>query len=357
MKLLDVVLQLQLLIPKFTDYFSDTIAFEVIAASGGAANIVALDHGLPDQAPITISGVSQKTKIDGVSQDGFIFTFTTETAHDLTFDYPGYENVELIGFTEPEWNDSFKLMAVPDRNTFKVQSTNSLPIIAVDSALLEERIDGVNGRYAIDLVTEDLFRVNGDFADGSYSGGTIKAAVRIAGSVSIDRALDQYTAMGADELWMFVVMGDATVSKNRAAYSDATATIAPGEDIRSRIVDSFSVFIIKSVKDEIAAVNAVDIARHELLLPICKSLFGAMFSTGLTGAGDFRAILTGHNFIEYERAWFLYQYTFELPYDLTLDDAVDEQDTRAFNEIDYIQRIPDAGSDVPVLTVDDMELR
>ncbi len=357
MKLSEVVLQLQLILPKFTDYFSRTLTISSITAAGGVATIVAPSHGLANLAPITISQVTQNTAINSVSKDGFLFTFGTVAVHDLTFDYPGYENVKLAGFTDSVWNDLFKLMAVPDKNTFIVQSTNSLPTLTGGESLLEERIDGVNGRYAITLVDPNTFQITGNFEDGTYTDGTIKAAVRIAGSVSIDRALDQYTAMGDGELWIFVVMGDAVVSKNRTAYNDATATIAPNEDIRTRIVDSFSVFIIQSVKAEIAAVDAVDIARHDLLSPICKSLFGSIFSTGLSGAGDFRAILTGHNFIEYMREWFLYQYTFESTSDLTLEDAVDELDTKAFAEIDYTQQIEGAGDDVPVLTVNNLELR
>jgi hypothetical protein len=355
MKLTEVVAQLQLVLPKYTGYFSNTLNITSIVAVGGVATITAPNHGLSNNVPVTISNVAQNTPIDSVSQDGLIFTFGTSENHDLTFDYPGYENVNLDGFTDTSWNGAFKLMDVPDRATFKVQSTETIPTLQGAEYLKEIRIDGINGRYAITFIDADNFSVSGDFKDGDYSEGTIKTGVRIAGSVSIERAIDQYTEHESGELWMFVVMNDAVTSKNRTAENDSTATIAANEDIRTRLVDGFSVFIMKTVKDEIAAVQAVDIARHDLLGPICKSLFGARFSTGLSGAGDFSSILTGHNFAEYKKAWFIYQYNFEFTSDLTLDDAVDETDTKAFSEIDYTQSV--GGDDTEDLTISNLELR
>jgi hypothetical protein len=355
MKLLDVVRQLQLVLPKFTDYFSQTLNIVSITASSGIAVINSPNHGLQNNEAVTISNVANNNGIDSVSKDGLVFTFSTTNPHDLTFNYPGYENVTLDGFTDSAWNESFSLVDVPNRLTFKVRSTNSLPTLTGDEYLEEVRIDGVNGRYSVNVTDDSIFAVYGDFNDGEYSTGTVKTAVRIAGAVNIERAIDQYTQQQTDDLWMFVVMNDAVTSKNRNALNDATATIAANEDIRTRLVDGFSVFIVKNVKDEIAAVNAVDIARHDLLRPITKSLFGARFDTGLSSSGDFAAILTGHNFVEYNRSWFIYQYNFEFTTDMVFDDSVDEQDTRAFNEIDYTQI--QGGSDTEPMTVNNMELR
>jgi hypothetical protein len=136
-------------------------------------------------------------------------------------------------------------------------------------------------------------------------------------------------------------MGSAETSKSRNAYNDGIATVTNGEDIRVRIIDGFVVYIIKNVKNDITAVDAMDIARHDLFSPISKSLYGAIFDTGLSGLGDFRAILTGHNHVEYDRGTFVYAYTFEIAYDMTQDDTVPDSDSRAFSDIIYSHDIGD----------------
>lgn len=349
MKLTEVVTQLQLLMPQFTDLFSNTLSVSSIVASSGVVSINAIAHGLLTNDPITISEISQKNPIIDVSRDGLLFTFETSINHDLTLDDPKYETIIMGGFTDSVWNDSFSLVGVDDRTTFVIQSTNpNLPVLNTNEYIEEIRVDGINGRYPVTVIDDDNFTVAGDFEDGDYLGGTIKTAVRIAGSVSIERAFEQYTKQIREDLWIFVTMNDAVTSKNRTAYNDATATIAANEDIRTRLIDGFSVFLIMNVNDETAAVNAIDICRHDMLTPICKSLFGARFSTGLNGAGDFAAILTGHNQVEYDRATFVYQYGFEFTYDLTLEDAVENTDTRAFSEIQFTQVM--GGDDTEDLT-------
>lgn len=309
------------------------------------------NHNLLANAAVTISRVGQQLPISGVSQDGLVFTFTTSRNHDLTAGYPGYETVLLGGFTDSNWNGSFTLLDTPNRRSFRIQSTNSLPTLNGNEYLHEVRIDGINGRHQATIVDPNTFTITGDFLNGDYIGGTIKTAVRIAGSVTIERALQQYTEQQINDLWMFVVMNDAEISKDRNAYNDTIASLVNGEDVRLRLIDGFSIFIVKNITDEQAAVNAMDIARHDLLGPILKSIYGARFPTGLTGEADFVAIPTGHNFVAYNRATFVYQYSFEITSDLIADDSVEFTDNKAFAEIDYTHDLPDNTTD-PIVNVE-----
>jgi len=356
MKISEIVQQLQLILPKYTDLFSTTLGVSSITATGGVATIITSSpHSLTTGQAVTISDIAQQNSIDYVFKDGLVFEFGVTSPHDLTYGYPGYETVSIDGFTDSSWNDDFTLVSVPSKYSFKVQSTNSSPTLNTNEYLNEVRMDGVNGRYSVTVVDTTTFTVSGTFNDGTYENGTIKSAVRIAGSASAARALEQYTKQSASSLWMFVVMDDAVTSKNRSAYNDAVATVTNGEDIRVRLVDGFSVFLVQSVKSEIAATNAVDVARHDLLYPITKSLFGTTFSTGLSSLSDFKAILTGHNFVEYDRSTFVYQYNFEFTYDLIASDMVEDTDTRAFSEIDYTQEV--GGDDTTDMTVSSIGLR
>lgn len=352
MRLSEVVSQIQLVLPKYTDYFSTSLEIASIVATDTLATIdTVLDHNLSveDDDAVVIVGVSQKNSISSISKDGLVYTIETIEDHDLTFGFPGYETISLGGFTDSEWNDNFKLLSTPTRKSFTIQSINTLPALNTNEYLSEIRIDGVNGRFAATVTSGTQFTIPGDFKPGSYTGGLVKKTTRIAGSVSIERALEQYTKQSVENLWMFVTMSDATISKDRNAMSDAVATIAAGEDIRMRMIDGFSIFIVKNTKNELAAVNALDIARHELLSPISKTLFGVRFSTGLSGDGDFSAIMTGHNFVEYNRATLVYQYNFEFVTDMTVEDAVENTDTKAFTDIVYNQEV--GGDDTDDMSV------
>lgn len=340
MKMLDVVNQLRLILPKYTDRFSSPLVVTSITASGGTATIVTPSaHGLTTGRQVTLSEVQTQTPISAVSQDGLTFTFTTSSDHDLTLGWPEHETVTLDGFTDSAWNSDFSLVDVPNRRNFSVTSTNTIPTLNGGEDLLEVRTDGVNGAYALTVVDTTSFTVSGSFEDGVYVGGKVSYGVRIAGTVDVTRSLVQYTEQGVNDLWGFVAMHDAEVSKNRAALSDATATPTSGTSLRERIVDGWSLYIFVNTSEDIAAQTAVDICRHELLLPIMRSVYGVRFRSGLSDVTDFKNILTGHGFVSYNRAVYVHTYSFELSMDLTDNDAVLPGDTRAYRDTDLTHEI------------------
>jgi hypothetical protein len=354
MRLLDVVGQLQLILPKHTDKLSTTLVISSITVSSNVATIITSSvHGLTTGQAVTLSNVQSRTAISGVSQSGNVFTFTTSVDHDLTSTWPDHATVELSGFTDSAWNNSFTLTDVPNRRTFKVQSTNTLPTLNTNEVLLEVRIDGVNGRFSATVSNTTTFTISGTFNDGVYVGGTVSSAVRVAGAVDIERAIDQYTEQNVQDLWAFVVMNDAETSKDRHTFSDATATKTTGQDMRLRLLDGFTITFVANVSTDIAAQLNIDIMRHDLLLPVLQSVYGARFDTGLSGNADFRTVLTGHGISLYNRAVLAYTYSFETVMDLTNDDAVIDQDTRAFRDINYTELIGgDDTTDMTILPID-----
>lgn len=353
MKLSDVVNQLRGVLPKYTDVFSSVLGISSITASAGVATIVTSEvHGLVTGANVVLRNATIETEISAVSQDGLVFTFTTDTDHDLTLNWAGHETVALTGFTDSDWNDSFTLIDVPNRRSFKVRSTNTSPTLTGAENLLENRSDGVNGRYAANLVSTTSFTVAGDFIDGDYIGGSISKSQRITGTINLERALEQYTKQELEDYWLFVVMADAEVSKDRNSFSDAVNTVPAGNDIRSRLIDGFNLYIFKNTTQSV--VDAIDVCRHDLLLPILRSVFGSRFPTGLTGTGDFKTILLGHQAFDYNRAILIYEYRFQVVMDITDEDTVEDLDTRAFRDIDLTEVID--GDDTTDMTVLDINL-
>lgn len=351
MKLKDVVTQIQLILPKYTTLLSDSLTISDIVASSGTATITSALHNLTTNDPITITNVSVKTPIDSVSQSGNLFTFTTTTPHDLTFGW--HETVTLQGFTDSAWNDTaLTLIAVSDRNTFTVRSVNTIPTLNTNEILFENRVDGVNGRYQVTVVNSSTFTISGSFIDGDYSGGSIDENVRVAGAVTIERAMEQYTEQRVADLWAFVVMDDVDVSKDRNAFNDATATKTASDDIRMKLIDGFSVTFVANTTEQIAAVTALDNCRHDLLLPILKTVYGARFDTGLTGSADYVVVPTGAGVASYDKAILAYTYTFESVFETTIDDGVEESDNRAFRDIDYTESIGETDTtDMTILPI------
>ena len=354
MKMSDIINQLRGVLPKYSDLFSTAISVSNISVSSGIATITTnTSHNLTTGDNVVLRNVSFKNPIDSVSQDGLVFTFTTVNDHDLTFGWPEHETVTLSNFTDSVWSNSFQLTGVPNRKTFKVRSTNNLPVLNGEEKLVELRSDGVNGRYSVTVTGSTSFTIAGDFIDGSYIGGSVSSAQRISGAATEDRALDQYTAQNTNSLWMFVVMKDATVGRDRTSQSDSISTKTTGTDMRLRLIDGFSILIFKNTSDDIAAIEAIDLCRHDLLLPILRTVNGVRFDTGLAFDGDFRCILTGHNHFDYNRAVIIYRYEFEVSMDLTNEDSVVPEDTRAFRDIDYTSVVNgDDTTDMTILPID-----
>ena len=355
MKLADIVNQLRTVLPKYTGVFSGSVSVSGISSSGGTATVTtSAPHGLVTGRAVTLSGFELRTPIIGVSIDGLVVTFTTGSDHDLTLNWQ--DTVRLEGFSDTSWNDTFPLVAVPNRRTFSVQTALSVPTLGGNEVLPEIRVDGINGQYGITVTGPSEFTISGDGIDGLYSGGTLSTGLRIAGVVDIDRALDQYTKQSIGDAWLYVTMRDAEVSRDRSTLSDAIATPTSGTEIRLRIMDGFRLYVVVNTTQDMTAVGAIDLARHTLLLPILKSLYGARFDSGLSGSGDFRTVFAGHGVASYNKAVYVHAYDFEVSSDLTGADAVELSDNRAFRDINYLQGTAGTESLEALIDLDDEPL-
>lgn len=358
MKISDVVNQIRLVLPNYTDYFGDVVSIDSIIASGGVATITTSSaHGLLTGSSVTLAGVETRTPISSFVKSGLNFTFTTGADHDLTFGWPENQTIELGGFTDPNWNTTFDLKDVANRRSFKVMSANSDPVLNGNEYLIEpNRIDGVNGRYSATVTGSNTFTISGGFIDGTYTpiNGKVVQNVRAASVVDVDRAIEQYTEQPQNDFFIFVEPVNVEVSKDRSTYSDATATIGSGQEMRTRLIDGFTVYIFAPTSQEIAGADALDICRHDLLLPFMRTLYGVKFDTGLSvSQADYRTILKSHGVAAYNAAYLVYSYEFEVVYDLTDGDTVLPTATRAFRDIDYtLSRGGDDTQNMTIIPID-----
>ena len=101
---------------------------------------------------------------------------------------------------------------------------------------------------------------------------------------------------------------------------------------------------------------ALDICRHDLLLPMTKTLLGIKPDNGLSVSTDFKVIITGHRVASYNRAYLVYAYDFEAVSDITNCDEVEDRNTRAFRDIDYTLEV--GGADTENMLADiDLDIR
>jgi len=353
MRIKDVALRLIDALPEHTGLFCDTLDIDSINASGGIATVVtSSNHGLSNNSAINISNVAVKTPISSFTKDGLLYTFTTSLEHDLTFGWSDHKTIELGGFTDSAWNNVFDLRSSDNRFEFVVNSPDTQPILNGNEYLLEyNRVDGIGGAYSVNIINDTTFTIEGDFIDGDYTpvNGVVYSNPRIGATVDIDRVIDQYTKYGANQYWLYAEPVNVDVSKDRTTLSDANHSIGNGADMRIRMVDGFTLYIIAPCSDEIAGEVSLDVCRHDLLLPLMKTLYGYQFDTGTSNPMDFRTTLKSHGVVAYDRAYLVYSYEFEVVIDLTNDDAVSDQDTRSFRNVDYTHHI--GGGDTTDMTI------
>lgn len=341
MRLAEIADRLQVTLPERTDLFSRTLPIIQITSDGAVAT-VATDgvHGIRTGDMVSLSGVETRTPIVSVSKDGFLYTFTTSADHDLTEGNPDTATVPLLGFTDAAWNASLTLTKVANRRTFTVQSAATIPTLNGGEVLLEpNRLDGVNGLFLATATNRTVFTVSGVFPSGLLTpvAGKVSTSPRVGVAVDVERAAQIYDEY-PQEFWAFVVPLDATVSKDRNTDSDATAAQTSGTSRRLRILDQFAVFVFAPVSDQLAAEEALDICRHDLLGAIFGSLFGYKPTSGLScPSSEFEIIPTGHQAFDYNKATLVYMYEFQAPVDLSTGDATQTFGSRAFRDADYAQ--------------------
>lgn len=360
MRISDVVNQVRLVLPKYTDVLSTLIDVESAIVTGeipeNRCRIITLSaHGLSVGDPVVLQNFGRENILPGYAVTGEAYTFGVTLDHDLTYS-PG-ATITLYGFADSTWNTTLSLLSVPRRDRFVVQAPSgaSPPIFAGGEHILENLAYGINGYYAVgNVVDTTTFEITGNFKVGIYKGGKLSANARVAGAVSPERAIKQYTKQGLTDIWAYVTPEDVIVSKDMHAESDAIATNTAGDDYWLRMLDGFTLFFIANTTQDIAGVDSVNICRHDLLYPVLKTLCGVRFNEGLTYGGDFKTVLARHGIHLYSKAYLVYYYTFEIPTDITNDDTSYDGETKALKKITYIHTID--GVDTVDARVDNISL-
>jgi hypothetical protein len=343
MKTEQIVQQLQLTLPLFSDLFGDFVTPTSITVVSNVATIVSSAHGLVTGQKVAVKNGVVPNALTSITAAGKVATAVTANAHDLTDGFT--QLVTITGATEVDYNGTFGFISVVDANTFKYQLTD-VPTAspATGSPILTEPrlTEGVNGLKTITVVDDDTFTYTAEetpdvtLVAGTYSAVTnpqnILIGHRISGAVDVARAMESYTKQDKDKLWLFAIREESTVSRDRNTTSDAVGQFAASDDIRQRVIPGFSVYAVIPTRDSLSGMRERDM-MEDVFSSLCRSLVGVEFDSPFTQQTWASVVAVGHGFFDYIGAYYVHRFVFETQYDLTFCDTARANDlTRAFRQ-------------------------
>lgn len=354
----DIINQLAVRLPQYSDKFTTDLSVISLTLSGSTVTAqTAAAHGLAVNKAVNIVGAKSPIVINSLTRSGTIGTLVTDTVHDFIKHSSGSQTVELNGSIEAEFNGTFVLLNIPNRNTVTFTMVDSGPTTATGSPLLlngSSYLQSFNGLHKITAIpAADQFQYEiTTTPPTNTAAGTITAKTdpRISGAINEQRVIEAYTGQSLpDDWWAFVILGDVSASKSRRINSDATDNIQRGNEYRQQIIQPFSILVLIPTSGEIAARKARD-ECEQLFRPLCRSLLFSKLDSGLFVGAQNPITFVGHGVFAYDTAFYAHLYQFESVADITFDDTVGYSEDVAFRDID-LTVFPDVGNQEDPLTI------
>lgn len=339
-------------LPRLTDRFSDNavVSAEIVAGDPQVLRVTDIAHGLlADDKVVLVDGKIDNNITAVVDNGDGTLRFTTDKPHDLTLDYT--LTIELSGFTDSNFNSTFPLVAVPNRNLFEIESS-SVPVLNGNEVLREEWEIGIDGLFIVSRkISDDIYEI--DLIDKpEFTPQTVPILKRASNfnmgiSIDAERAAALYTPQpDSSELWLFVIMGDSAASKDRTVKSDATMTNTNGQESRILMINTFSLIVFFPTEKETAGATASNLAWDEILKVMLA--VGAGISFDDFGNSQYNTSLIDHGTGLYKNAFYSHVYTFEYNYLITQDQEFLTQfiESRAFRDNAISFSEPTEGSNI-----------
>lgn len=338
MKANDIVNQLAVVLPTLTDKLTTNFSITSLTRSGSTVTATTdVAHGLAVSNQVNIVGAKTPLVISSLTRSGTIGTLVTTNNHDMT---PGFStSAELSGSNEAEFNGTFVILTVPNRKTVTFTMVDSGATTATGSPLLVngssylQQYNGLKSVATVPTTTTFTYAIT-DTTLFTPASGTIlgRTKPRISAAVDNEAAVKAYTAQSVNKLWLFVVIGDVTASKDRSTGSDAVSNLQSGDDYRQQLIYPFTAIVFFPSKTEIAGRLVRDDAE-DLFRPLCRSLLGAKLDSGLFAAAQNPINFVDHGTGNYTGSYYMHVYNFATVADLTFDDTIGYSDDVAFRDI------------------------
>jgi len=351
MNLKPLINQLAQVLPQLSDKFTDTISVTSLTSSGTTATaITATDHGFTTGDYINISGAIELIDIDSLTfDDGTVSGVTTENNNlslALNFNTKKTTDVTVTvdNATETDYNGTFTLVSVPDRNIFTYEITTSPTTPATGSPVLyNHTFNRYVGLKQITVVDTTTFTYDIDSAASTNTAGTILAhsSPRVTGAITDDRCLDSYTKEGNDQYWLFVVPDTSFTSKDRDILNDATKTYnGKNTEYRLRLIENVGMLIFIPTSDEISGLGAYN-DLEDIKVEIFKAFLRLKSTDPYDAASDFVYTYESGDMLSYNAAYMVYKMVFQVNFDVTYYDTYNNGENAPLLNIDLSININD----------------
>lgn len=346
----EIVERLQAELPKRTALFSNSVSITSLTRSGSAVTAVcAAAHNLSTGDDALIRGALELNPITSLTFADGIASAVTQNNHDLTLptaDMIRFGNTQSFNFApvsgadQAEYNIAALVSSVPNRKNFSYPVTGSPASPATGSPALEQE-GGYNGLFSVTVIDPTTFTYQITTTPASPASGTIVAETgsRISSAVSAERALRSYTEQSTDDYWLFVVLGDVNISKDRSVLTDAASENSVQNEYRDRLIEPFRVFVMVPGVTAYSGREFQD-AMEDVRGYIYNSLAGFIFGSALFESPWCKTSPLGDRFAEEmaTNAVYVHEFSFQRVVDVTYPDTIGPPESRAFRDVSVSSR-------------------
>lgn len=348
----DIVDALSGSVPLFTDGFSESIGVTSITVAGSTASATTpTAHNLVENQNVAVLGVLAPVEIDTGTflRTLTVATFETLQDHDFTLSErdkaAGGKTITISGAAESEFNGTFQLLRVISRRKLSIAVVDSGPTTISGSPIVEDANGSIfNGLVVATNVASTTFDYTLPVSyplDAVVDNASVQISIRILSVLDIEQYLtDVYTAKGIDDDLLVVQLGDVTQSKKRNEESDASSSTIGEDSFTPLLIQTFAVYIIMNVTDDLTGTVARDKVESEYIPAIFQSILRADFATGFTYS-KYRSTFTGHGLFAYSdvngknKAIYAHEVSFEQLAQLTKIDTVGPDANVAMRDVSY----------------------
>lgn len=334
MKLSDLIRHTQKLMPNYTKYFSEELKVTSLTAEENICTVITEnEHNFASGDLFTLQGAKVINEIVSLTQYRGIGTLVTRFSHQVTKNSPlrvgDSTHIEISGANEEEYNGKFLIMGIPNDNVIEFSIDDTAPYQATGNPIIkEDAYANFNGRQRVsEVIDANTFKFElpynpaTNIATGEM---TINTGIRISGDFNVQNAIKAYEEQGQNELWGFLVLDGANVSKSRTNGTDAISTFAKGVSSSLSLIQDVSFFVFVPTADNYCWVDEVDLMQ-ELRPAILKTLHNARFKSGVFDEDCYLSFI-GDNPVDTDgTAYSIYQYKFQTTLNIYNEDGIEKE--------------------------------